>query len=103
MKKHKTKEEKQEIITLFRTSGLSSAEFCKIHGISTTSLRNWIVRSEQTTGTKSITFVEGAKFSHDVSEDDIGIQLEYRNIKLTLPRNIDVLYLREVIQVMLYV
>ena len=57
MKKHKTKEGKQEIITLFRTSGLSNLEFCRIHGISTTSQRNWIVSSGQTTGTKSITFV----------------------------------------------
>lgn len=104
MKKHKTKEEKQEIIKLFRELGVSRSEFCKTHSISPTSLRNWMHSCNATTEIEPITFVEGVKLKkEEMTTDNTGIQLEYKEVKLTFPRTIEVAYLRDVIQVMLYV
>ncbi len=102
MAKHRTQEEKEELIQLFKSSGLSKQDFCTTRKVSSTSLRSWMKQESK----KPITFVQltDPQDKHTIaSTPDSSIHLEWKGIRLTFPLDTNVAYLGEVIKVITHV
>ena len=100
MKKHKTQEERQNLIKLFQESNLSKVNFCKVHDISPTTLRKWVDGNKD--GTKSITFMQVKKDKDEIVPMPIsstGIQVDFKGISVTFPVDVGPEYLGAVFKV----
>lgn len=79
----RTKEERDRLIADWKASGLNARQWCLLHKIPTTTFYGWKKISEPNTSAKKKPFIE----LKDAKTE--GITLEYKNIKLHVPKNFD--------------
>ncbi|MEE1282421.1 MAG: hypothetical protein UHK60_09260 [Acutalibacteraceae bacterium] len=109
MATRRTKDEKLKLIANYETSGLSMIEWCNANGISKSTFSGWI------RNTKSDVRTPKSKAKFVVVTPPIGLQeqpepqarntaditVEYKAFKITIPANVDIGTLENILKVVL--
>ena len=109
MATRRTKEEKLKLIADYEASGLSMSEWCTANSISKSTFAGWICRTKSdVTKTKSkakfveVTLPTGLQEQPKLqSRNTTDSAVEYKSFKITIPTNIDVRTLENILKVVL--
>lgn len=102
MKKHRTQKEKEDLIQLYKASGLTRVMFCKEHHIAPTSLRNWM-KYETTKPIKFLQVTESPTEKVELNALADNIKIEFRGVAVSFSKDTAASYIGEVIKVIAYV
>ena len=109
MATRRTKEEKLKLIADYETSGLSLSEWCATNGISKSTFSGWIrnTKSDVRTPKSKVKFIEVTlptglqEQLEPQARNTAGITVEYKAFKITIPANIDIGTLENILKVVL--
>ena len=109
MATRRTKEEKLKLIADYETSGLSLSEWCATNGISKSTFAGWIrnTKSDVRTPKSKAKFVEVTpptglqEQPEPQARNTADITVEYKTFKITIPANVDVRTLENILKVVL--
>ena len=102
MKKHRTQKEKDELIQMYKASGVSRVSFCKENHIAPTSLRNWM-KSEAVKPIKFMQVAESPTTKIELNAPADNIKIEFGGIAVSFSKDTAASYIGEVIKVIAYV
>jgi transposase-like protein len=109
MATRRTKEEKLKSIADYETSGLSLSEWCATNGISKSTFAGWIrsTKDDVRTPKSKAKFVEVTlptglqEQPEPQARNTADITVEYKAFKITIPENIDVRTLENILKVVI--
>lgn len=109
MATRRTKEEKLKLIADYETSGLSLLEWCTANSISKSTFAGWIrsTKDDVRTPKSKAKFVEVAMPSELQEQPEpqarstADITVEYKAFKITIPANVDIRRLENILKVVL--
>ena len=109
MATRRTKEEKLKLISDYEASGLSMIEWCNANGISKSTFAGWIrsTKDDVRTPKSKAKFVEVTmpaelqEHSELQSKNTTDITVEYKSFKITIPENVDIGTLENILKVVL--
>ena len=109
MATRRTKEEKLKLIADYEASGLSMSEWCNTNGISKSTFAGWIrnTKADVKTPKSKAKFVEVTipaelqEHSELQSKNTTDITVEYKAFKITIPTNVDVRTLENILKAVL--
>ena len=109
MATRRTKEEKLKLIADYEESGLSLSEWCATNGISKSTFAGWIcsTKDDVTKPKNKAKFVEvtlptGLQEQPELqSKNTTDITVEYKSFKITIPANVDIGTLENILKVVL--
>ena len=94
----RTKEEKQNLVSDFKKSGLSKVQWCQNNNIPVSTFNGWIFPNNQKTKEKC-KFVEiniPTNETNTIKTESISI--EYKDFRINIPQNIDSATLLEILK-----
>ena len=111
MATRRTKEEKLKLIADYEASGLSKTEWCNANGIPTSTFSRWLhsTKADVTKAKSKAKFVEvtlptGLQEQPEPQAKNTGdITVEYKSFKITIPANVDIRTLENILKVVLQV
>ena len=109
MATRRTKEEKLKLIADYEASGLSLSEWCATNGISKSTFADWIrnTKSDVRAPKSKAKFVEVTlpiglqEQLEPQARNTADITVEYKAFKITIPANVDVRTLENILKVVL--
>ena len=109
MATRRTKEEKLKLIADYEASGLSLSEWCATNDISKSTFAGWIrnTNDDVTKPKSKAKFVEVTipaelqEHSELQSKNTTDITIEYKTFKITIPANVDIGTLENILKVVL--
>lgn len=92
MYKRRTKEEKENLLAAYKSSGLSMAKWCLANDIPTSTFSAWVngKKSSASTSRNNAKFVEVILKEDSPTYNTSNIIVEYKSFKITVPSNIEV-------------
>ena len=109
MATRRTKEEKLKLISDYEASGLSMIEWCNTNGISKSTFSGWIRNTKSDVRTPKskgkfvvVTPPTGLQEQPEPqAKNTADITIEYKTFKITIPANVDVRTLENILKVVL--
>ena len=109
MATRRTKDEKLKLIADYETSGLSLSEWCATNGISKSTFAGWICSTKDDVRTPKskakfveITLPTGLQEQPEPqARNTADITVEYKAFKITIPANVDIGTLENILKVVL--